>query len=452
MKVGVLFVLVGVASTSVVSHAQTPAGDPPATPAREGRIIVFDAVGDPSRSSVAAIFSDGPAWGTPERTEGPCTLFRPGPTTGRSAGAITITGTVVPIALQEAHADQGVRYERTGAASGRAFAGGATLAVAAAGGADVPAFSASLSAPGELVGYVPPKALSRAGYTATWAAGSGGEIMIMISAADPQTRDGRFVRCQVPDTGSFTVPASTLAMIPESHAQAKVVVARVAERTLMAGDTRVTIDVGSVVTSDVLMLESAPAHDSPAHDPASYVGAPRALAAGSPRAFVGFAFVYGGASRVGAIPPTHDSGLRVDLGVRLADMLHLVGEVGTLAAGYTSPYATNTTETHSAYGAGLRWAPFASSSTRGISLLDPHAYYGMAVVGLGSRYRVIHTTPTETMEDTELSPMASLSVGLVAIQSFDWSIEFELREQLAHFDGELQRAWLTSIALHLDRW
>ena len=57
-----------------------------------------------------------------------------------------------------------------------------------------------------------------------------------------------------------------------------------------------------------------------------------------------------------------------------------------------------------------------------------------------------------SIEATAWSPMASIAVGLPEIQGHDWSFGPEFREQLARYDGHLQRGWELSLAIHLNSW
>jgi hypothetical protein len=97
------------------------------------------------------------------------------------------------------------------------FSPGATVSASATGSSDVPAFALHASAPSDIEGYVTPSSISRsAGYTATWTAGNGQDFLLTIyvpqGVTDDQTRDRTddVLQCDVPDTGSYAVPASAL--------------------------------------------------------------------------------------------------------------------------------------------------------------------------------------------------------------------------------------------------
>ena len=89
------------------------------------------------------------------------------------------------------------------------FSPGATVSASATGSSDVPAFALHASAPSDIEGYITPSSISRsAGYTATWTAGNGQDFLLTIRVPRGETDD--VLQCDVPDTGSYAVPASAL--------------------------------------------------------------------------------------------------------------------------------------------------------------------------------------------------------------------------------------------------
>jgi hypothetical protein len=89
------------------------------------------------------------------------------------------------------------------------FSPGATVSASATGSSDVPAFAIHASAPSDIEGYIAPSSISRsAGFTATWTAGNGQDVLLTIRVSQGGTDD--VLRCDVPDTGSYAVPASAL--------------------------------------------------------------------------------------------------------------------------------------------------------------------------------------------------------------------------------------------------
>ncbi len=372
-------------------------------------------------------------------TDGPCTLHAPGGNEGLSAGAITITGTAQPITLEES---PGNGYRPRVAHGDVPFVPGAQITAAAAGGADVPAFTALVTAPPELTGYSAPTFISRAGYTATWTANTGSEIWIMIGAFSLRVKGGALLMCRVADTGRFTVPASAFALLPPAYDRASVMVARVAETMQEAGDARIALEaIDAVAAGEVPLTTTAPVSGIRCET--------------SPRKFFSLSLGIGGVSRNGDVPPTQGWTYRLQLGQRIHHNLHLVGEVSWSDAGYVSPYSTYTGENHWSLGAGVRWMPFEPAPRRGPSFVFPgpfvdvRAWYLTAMVGADLRDRF---NQSDSTEDTAWSPMTSLAIGLLEIQGHDWSFGPEFREQVAYYDGHLQRGWMLLFAAHLNEW
>jgi len=205
---------------------------------------------------------------------GPCTLYKPlsreggegvsPPSEGLSAGTISITGTVETITLQESHERGGVKYRPSARVANPPFVHGATIRVEASGGADVRAFTISVVAPPELIGFAPPRSLTRSGYTATWSPDSGTAIEIVIGASSSRTsEDGAILLCRVPDTGTYSVPASTLALFPPSFDEALVNVSRVADTVSILGNARITLEATTLVGSSEPIPFAPLAPDNP---------------------------------------------------------------------------------------------------------------------------------------------------------------------------------------------
>lgn len=231
------------------AHPDAPV-DAPAGPTL-GLIEVTQGTGNGSAASSAdAAFGPTTVFGPVVGTDGPCTVY--GLTQNPasfSAGAITITGTASTITLNPSGAAPNVSYSPAAAVPKPAFTAGATLTFTAAGGPDVGAFTATVTAPATLAGYTPPTTISRAGYTATWTAGTATTMWVIMAAFDPSSGSGNGVICRVPDTGSFTVPASTFAMVPSTATGGFVGVGRIAPTTMTVGSTMVTVQAVSYITS-----------------------------------------------------------------------------------------------------------------------------------------------------------------------------------------------------------
>jgi len=103
----------------------------------------------------------------------------------------------------------GVTYDA--AAPANLFNPGATINVQAAGGPDVGAFTATAVAPASVTGFTPPTTRTN-GTRLTWTAGTGPKMMLALIGFTAQRF--RIVLCRVNDTGSYTLSASNLALIP----------------------------------------------------------------------------------------------------------------------------------------------------------------------------------------------------------------------------------------------
>jgi hypothetical protein len=212
------------------------------------RIEVAQGTGDGSANADATAVFSATEFGPVVGTDGPCTVygFAPNPA-AFSAGAITITGTASTITLDPNGTAPDVSYSSAAPVPNPAFTAGATITFTAAGGPDVGAFTASTTAPETLAGYTPPTTVSRSGYTATWTA-STATIWVIMALFNPSSGDGNFVLCRVGDTGSFTIPASTFALIPSTSSNGIVGLGRVSPTSITVGSTMVTVQATSYVT------------------------------------------------------------------------------------------------------------------------------------------------------------------------------------------------------------
>jgi len=216
-----------------------------------GMIEVSQGIGNGSAASSAdASFGTTTVFGPVVGTDGPCTIYGLAQNPPRfSAGAITITGTASAITLNPTGTAPNVSYSPAATVPKPAFTAGATLTFTGAGGPDVGAFTATVTAPETLAGFTPPTTISRAGYTATWTAGTATTMWVIMAAFDPMSGDGNGVICRVGDTGSFTIPASTFAMVPASATDGFVGIGRVSPTTMTVGSTMVTVQAVSYITS-----------------------------------------------------------------------------------------------------------------------------------------------------------------------------------------------------------
>lgn len=218
-----------------------------------GRVEISQGTSNGSADAGLSVSFTRDEFGPNATTDGPCHVSS---TTGSeptfSAGTISVTGTASAITATPTGSAPGVHYSATTVPK-PAFTAGSTITISGGGGPDVPAFSGSVVAPAALAGYTVPTTVSRAGYTATWTAGAGPQIWVVVAGFD-SGGNGGFAVCEVTDNGSFTVPASTFAMFPASANMAFVGVGRVSPMTMTVGGVAVTVQATSFVTSGSITL------------------------------------------------------------------------------------------------------------------------------------------------------------------------------------------------------
>jgi hypothetical protein len=209
--------------------------------------LTQDAGGGGGGGGASAIFAKPSPFGPVLDTSGPCNKFNQTMTAGESAGEIMITGGSAPVILTPSGTAPNVKYAH-GAVPDPSFVAGQAITFAAAGGSDIPAFSATVTAPTPLAGFTSPTTMiSRsAGYTATWTAGSGPGMQIVFAGSTTMLSI-TFLVCAIPDTGSFTFTPAMLALLPSADSIASVTLSRIATMEVTAGDATVYVGVSSYV-------------------------------------------------------------------------------------------------------------------------------------------------------------------------------------------------------------
>ena len=184
-----------------------------------------------------AVFASVPVLGTTNGSNGPCIAYQDLPDSGLSAGTLAVAGTTAALSLVPSGTPPLVHYDPQPSPSFPLFAAGATITVTA------PTFTIDTTAPADLAGFVPPTtAISRAaGYIATWTAGAGPLLEVVLQAGVGQ------LVCTVPDTGSYTVDPASLALLPAAATSVEVYVARGAHASLATPN--VTLDVVSLIAA-----------------------------------------------------------------------------------------------------------------------------------------------------------------------------------------------------------
>lgn len=223
---------------------------------RQGRIQIEQGTIDGmSFATAGALFTDALVWGEPLASDGPCTLYSPAPSNQFSAGQIDITGANQPITLAPQGTDPSVFYAPVAQPTFPTFAAGNSLsakATGASGPLDLQGFDLGLTAPAPVTGFIAPSMVSRSGTTVTWDAGSNPRNWILVDIeADVQVTVLQIV-CDTDDSGMFTLPASTLALIPQGASAALLVVSHVRVTSRIVSDTRVELDVVETAGSSVL--------------------------------------------------------------------------------------------------------------------------------------------------------------------------------------------------------
>lgn len=186
--------------------------------------------------------------GTANGSVGPCTAFSTSTApTRQSAGTITIHVGTTTYTLQASGTAPSVSYAVTPTVAIPAFQPGETITFSAAGGPDVGAFSGSVVAPATLAGFTPPTTMSRSGYTATWSAGNGSIMWVILIGSDPSNQTEGML-CQVPDTGSFTVTSAMFGLWSSSDNMAQAALGRLATATVTASGNTILLAATSYVT------------------------------------------------------------------------------------------------------------------------------------------------------------------------------------------------------------
>lgn len=214
-------------------------------------------LGGSTNASASAVFTSGSVWGTEVAADGTCVSFMGSASDTSSAGTITITGTPSPITLTPSGTAPNVTYQNAGSQNTAPLQAGTAIAAQATGSqgpTDVAAFALTTTAPDAVVGFAPPGSVSRAGFTASWTRGDGSNMWVLLFGFDPQLGSGTDIICDAADVGSFTIPASTFALLPASDTQAIVGVARVHDSSRVLSDTRVELDVVTVSLAGPLTL------------------------------------------------------------------------------------------------------------------------------------------------------------------------------------------------------
>ena len=219
----------------------TPGVDAASTASHAGFVSIqsYDAMnipGTPTRggSTSAGFYMAGPQC-TTLQTLGPCKLQQcptSTPAGPQSAGTITITGATKPLSLVPG--TDKVYAQQTSTTT--LFAGGESISFAAA-GADLPAFTVSVTTPAKATITAPTKpaagsllAVNRAqDFTVSWTGGGGGKVQVYLSD------NAKALFCRFDGSaGTGKVPAAALALL--SAGSGAFAMASIGLATKTAGD------------------------------------------------------------------------------------------------------------------------------------------------------------------------------------------------------------------------
>jgi hypothetical protein len=202
-----------------------------------------------SYAEADASFASQPANSTTLGTVGACTAVETATgssTLGLSAGVVTIMTDQTTATL----APSGSPPTYTAPLPRPPFSPGATVSASATGSSDVPAFALHASAPSDIEGYTAPSSISRsADYTATWTAGNSQDVLLTIRVSQGGTDD--VLRCDVPDTGSYAVPASAFGYLGTSSGSMPATIELARSSTATDSASGVELLVTTVVAAQV---------------------------------------------------------------------------------------------------------------------------------------------------------------------------------------------------------
>ncbi|HVK87604.1 MAG TPA: hypothetical protein VM513_25980 [Kofleriaceae bacterium] len=131
-------------------------------------------------------------------------------TEARDGGQLRIEGTSAgTLSLAPTPSTAGCYSSMTAAAD--LFADGATIRFVGTGGVDLPAFSEEVEAP-STIQFTAGTPVAGQPHALTWSGAPAGRVNYSLISIGVQPTT--YVFCQLPDTGSFTLPASTTSRLP----------------------------------------------------------------------------------------------------------------------------------------------------------------------------------------------------------------------------------------------
>ncbi len=231
--------------------------------ARQGFVTLAQGT-DPTDGTIAdasasATFTDGSPFGMMSGSNGPCIAYVDATNAATySAGTIDISGANVPVTLTPSGTPAMVHYTNSPTALPKPlFAANASVTFHAAGGPDLVTFSATVTTPVAVAGFTPPTMLSRAaGYTASWTAGPAGGpgMWLFVAGKGSGAATSGSLLCKVADTGSYTVAAASLALLPPGATGGLILLARVAEASAVTVQGPILVGIATTVASGIIPI------------------------------------------------------------------------------------------------------------------------------------------------------------------------------------------------------
>jgi hypothetical protein len=209
--------------------------------AREGTVLL-NRVNGGAAADAQALFVDGLLFREPLATAGGCALHPQMAREGLNAGQISVRGAKIDFEIQPSGVSPAVRYRPAPTLPADLLEAGMRLDVSTPGGADIGAFSGQVVVPSATTGFTMPTSISRTTPVAlSWTSSGADQAWVWIISIPDGLAAQRLLFCRTTDSGAFEVPAQALALLPADHPRAQMVLLRVNETEVIAGDARIQL-------------------------------------------------------------------------------------------------------------------------------------------------------------------------------------------------------------------
>ena len=88
----------------------------------------------------------------------------------------------------------------------------------------------------------------------TWTAGTAESMWVWVLGLDPSSGEASIVWCRTTDSGSFSIPAAAVALLPAAQTLGLVVTWRVNDTPVVAGSYAIELTAAAAVGSDALVI------------------------------------------------------------------------------------------------------------------------------------------------------------------------------------------------------